>query len=473
MHTLIDPATSYYFAQWAFIKLLGLTYLIAFGSLLVQVKGLYGSQGIVPLKEIFKGIRRNKAYTHFYYTPSLFWLSTSDWMLQGLAMLGVLGSILVLCGIATSVSLFVLFLLYLSYVSACIYFLSFQWDTLLIEVGFVGFLYSLQTPPLPIATFLLWLVLFRFIFSSGIVKFLMGSQEWRHLKALEYHYETQPLPNKGAYYANQQAAWVVTFSTLMVFIIEIVVPFFIFINAEMRLLAFACLVFLQIVIMCTGNYAFFNLLTIALCFPLIDDHQLPWSSTFFAVGTPPVQLVLSVVVSFTCMLWIVLNFFQFVSLFKPLPVVERVLRFFAPFYIINTYGLFSYMTTQRYEIEIEGSEDGETWKTYEFRWKPGNLSKAPRQVAPYQPRLDWQMWFASLGTARQNPWFYRLIQRLLDNTPDVVHLLKANPFPDQPPQYIRALLYMYKFTTWKEKAETGNWWKREYLRVYLPPTMKE
>lgn len=469
MYTFIHPENSYIFGQWLFIKLLGLSFLVAFWSLLVQIQGLYGSKGILPMEEIFRGLRHGKGLRDYFYTPSLFWLSTSDQMLRWTAIAGMIGSLFVLSGIAVPLFLFILCLLYLSYVSTCIYFLSFQWDVLLIEVGFAGFLFSLQTPPLPIAVFLMWVILFRFLFSSGVVKFLLGSEEWRRLTAMEYHYETQPLPNRVAYFFHHQPKSVAQFSTIVVFFFEMVLPFFIFTTPEIRFYTFILMVFFQLLIILTGNFAFFNLLTIALCCTLVDDNYFSWVPAHLHPSTSTPTLGTSLFVSFTCMIMILLNFFQLVDLFRPLPIIDRVLRLIAPFNIVNRYGLFSYMTTHRYEIIIEGSEDGETWKAYEFKWKPGDLKIPPRQVAPHQPRLDWQMWFAALGQARQNPWLIRFAYCLLKGSHDVLKLIKHNPFSEKPPQFVRALLYEYHFTSNQKRTKTGEWWERKYLRVYLPP----
>jgi hypothetical protein len=472
MHTFFSPDASFLIGQWLFIKFLAITYFIAFASILVQIKGLYGKDGILPMEEIFKGINRSKLYRHFYYTPSLFWFSRSDAMLQGLAILGMLCSVAVLFGFAVPLMLFFLFIFYLSYVSTGIYFLSFQWDILLLEVGFAGFIFSWQMPPLPIAVFLLWIILFRFMFSSGVVKFLTGSKEWRDLTALDYHYETQPLPNRMGYYFFQQPKWFSKASTIVVFIVELIVPFLIFTTDEIRLVVFITFVAFQLIIMLTGNYAFFNILTIALCFPLLDDKYLSWIQNYIHIQGEPLSLSTSILTSMTSMILIVLNFFQLTMIFKPLPFVERVLSFTRPLYLINHYGLFSWMTTKRYEIILEGSDDGDAWKEYEFKWKPGDLKTPPKQVAPHQPRLDWQMWFAALGHAKQNPWFTRLIYQILEGSNVVLKLFKTNPFPEKAPKFVRAHLYEYQFTTLKEKKETGDYWKRNYLGIYFPSIRK-
>nr|WP_166157427.1 lipase maturation factor family protein [Neochlamydia sp. AcF84]NGY95652.1 Lipase maturation factor 1 [Neochlamydia sp. AcF84] len=472
MQNFIESNATFIAGQWVFIKLLGLCYFLAFWSLFIQVKGLYGAKGILPMQEIFNGIRRSKTYTHYLRTPSIFWINTEDKMLKGVALVGIIGASLVLCGVAVSWMLFILCLLYLSYVSPSLYFLSFQWDVLLLEVGFAGFLLSLQSPPLPIAVFLLWIILFRIMFSSGIAKFLLGSQEWRNLSAMQYHYETQPLPNKIAYFFHHQPKWFAQLSTLAVFLFEIILPFFIFTHPDLRAYTFLILMLFQSILTLTGNFTFFNGLTIALSFVLLEDNYLPWLQPFLPLSNSPRELSTSLLVSILAISLIVLNFFQLVQLFRSLPSVERVFAIISPFYLVNKYGLFSRLATQRYEIEVEGSEDGRIWKTYEFKWKPGDLKIPPRQAAPYQPRLDWQLWFAAHGEVKHNPWFTRFIYRLMENSPEVVKLMKNNPFPDKPPTYMRANLYEYHFTTSQEKKESGNWWKRKYVGIYLPPVSK-
>jgi hypothetical protein len=238
------------------------------------------------------------------------------------------------------------------------------------------------------------------------------------------------------------------------------------------LLGCGAIIFLQIVIGLTGNYAFFNLLTIALCLLLIDDVVWPGARRLTNRPPPgrgwPVWVPAAIIV-----LTMPVNAMLIFSGFKPETKwprpMEAVYGAIAPFRIVNGYGLFRVMTKERREIIIEGSDDGIEWKPYEFKWKPGALSRLPGFVEPHQPRLDWQMWFAALSDVRQNPWFFALAFRLLENSPDVVHLLGRNPFPEKPPRYLRAEIYRYRFSTLAEHRETGNWWQREDQRTYLPP----
>ncbi len=460
--------SSFLFAQWLFLKLLALNYFFAFFSLAKQVKGLYCSKGIAPCQQLLALIEDTHQTKLYWQVPTLFWIKCNDKTLQFAAYFGLVISILALLGIFPSFFFFLLWIIYLSFFSVGTPFLNFQWDALLLEIGFIAIFFAIQSPAPLILILLLWFVLFRFMFSSGITKILYGSSEWSNLTAMDYHYETQPLPTKLAYYLHKLPKSLAKLSVLGVFFIEIIVPFFIFGPEQLRITAFIFLIFFQILIILTGNYAFFNTLTITMCVVLLNDSYLSWlpvvpSLTSFG---NPLNLFLSAV----GIILIILNVLQLVSFFAPIGKLgNAILNFQSPFCLVNSYGLFVHMTTVRYEIIVEGSEDGETWLPYEFKWKPGELNKPPRQIAPYQPRLDWQMWFAALSSARSNPWFVAFVIRLLEGSQDVLKLLKNNPFAQKPPKYIRALLYKYKFSNLKTKEQTGDWWIRELLGFYAHP----
>ena len=316
--------------------------------------------------------------------------------------------------------------------------------------------------------------------SSGIVKLTSGDTTWRRLTALTYHYETQPLPPWTAWYAHQLPAWFHGLSCVVLFVIELGAPCLIFGSARMRRAAAAALIFLQALIILSGNYAFFNLLTVALCLLLIDDTCWPraWAQRFTPEADPddeawipwkwrsfPVRTVIAVaLVGFST---VPLGGAIDRRLVRANPLVP-IYAVLDSFRIVNSYGLFAVMTTRRSEIIVEGSDDGRTWKTYEFRYKPGDLLQHPRFVAPHQPRLDWQLWFAALGSVRENPWFLAFCQRLLQGSPDVLRLLNTNPFPDHPPRYLQALLYDYHFTDPATRRKTGAWWIRTLRERYTP-----
>jgi lipase maturation factor 1 len=402
------------------------------------------------------------------------WIASDDTTLAGLCFGGViLSAMLLLTGFARGkferLILALLFVLYLSFASAGQEFLSFQWDSLLLEAGFLAiFLDRNHIVP----WLFRWLV-FRLYFLSGAVKLLSGDPNWRNLSAVGFHWHTQPLPTVLAWYADQLPTGVQHFATAATLGIEMGMPFLIFFPRRMRMFGAWCLIGMQVLILATGNYTFFNLLTIALTLFLFDDRALarfvpaPVRERL-ALGThsPAVRVVPRVV----AILVIVLGLSHLLETVTGLvpTVLNAALRYTAPFQIVNTYGLFAVMTTQRIEIVVEGSADGETWQPYEFKYKPGELNRAPAWVAPHQPRLDWQMWFAALGSYQTNPWFVNLTLRLLEGSPEVAGLLGTNPFPRQPPRYIRASAYEYTFTDRETRRRTGAWWKREPRGLYLP-----
>jgi len=314
-----------------------------------------------------------------------------------------------------------------------------------------------------------WL-LFRLIFGSGLVKLASGDPTWRNLTALSYHYETQPIPNPIAWYMYQLPLGFHKAETLITLIVELLIPFTIFMPRIVRFVGAAVIAGLQFVILITGNYAFFNCLTIFMCILLLDDHLLyhvvqpNW--TWLRGGIPrafPSRIWEWTVYTISLILLFMSLFVLPVRIglmrYVPRPVLSAM-RVTAPFYMVNGYGLFAIMTTERPEIIIQGSNDGQTWKDYEFKYKPGDLHRPPPFVAPHQPRLDWQMWFAALEGPPSPRWFRNLLIHLLDGSPEVLALFKTNPFPDHPPRFVRALVYDYEFTDFATRQSTGQWWQR-------------
>lgn len=464
---LIAPTSI--FGQILFIKLLGLCFFFAFLSLSQQVLGLYGSRGITPIGDLLETIKAQIKSPRYFYVPTIFWRNHSDEWLKWGTSAGMILSILVMLNVLPALFLLALTLLYLSYTTVGSDFLSFQWDVLLIEVGFIGVLYAVQSPPPILVVYLAYFMLFRFLFSSGAVKLLSGCPEWRSLEAMKYHYETQPLPNRGGFYAQHYFKKYTKFSTLAVFFLELITPFLIFGGPFARLLAFGFSLFLQVLIIATGNYAFFNLLTIALSFTLLNDKYLSWMDGALSLQALPVITPVNLVLNIIAAVFIFVNAIMLLRLFIRVKIFDDVLRWFQHFQLVNSYGLFAVMTTKRNEILFEGSNDGVLWKEYEFKWKPDRLETQPLQIAPLQPRLDWQMWFASLSHYRNNPWLYQLVVRMLQGSPDVLGLFKNNPFPEGPPKMIRAQFYEYHFNDLEDHRATGNWWKRRYIGLYAPP----
>src|SRR5436190_2303193 len=502
----VRPPT-YFWAQRWFLRTLGLTYLIAFLSLWVQVDGLIGSNGVSPLNQFLSAARAQLGQDAHALLPTLCWFNSSDAFLHFLCGAGVVISLLLIFGIAPALSLIALFAFYLSLSMAGQIFLSFQWDVLLLETGFLAIFFAPWRlwprglllwpgsappgtgPPVSRAgLFLLKLLLFKLILMSGVVKLTSGddswgwvnhSFHWSALTALDYHYWSQPLPTVFAWWADKSPEWFKHFSVAFCLAVEIIVPFFIWAPRRPRLIAAGLMIFLQLAIAITGNYCFFNLLTIALCLLLIDDATWRAVAAVARRGDSDVVLraaasdrgynfaaIIVLIVTLPLNLWLCYTALKPEAEWpKPLLVVYARLE---PFRILNGYGLFRVMTKERPEIQVEGSADGVDWVSYEFKWKPGDVNRAPRWCAPHQPRLDWQMWFAALGGRRQEDWFQNFMVRLLENEPAVTRLLARNPFPDKPPRYVRAILFKYQFTTSEERRATGAWWKRREIGEFFP-----
>ncbi len=483
----VRQPTYFHSRRW-FLRSLGGIYLIAFLSLWMQVDGLIGERGMLPITAYLSAARDQLGSDAWFLLPTLCWFNSSDAFLHFLCGAGVVVSIALLTGFLPRFSLILLFVFYLSLTIAGQTFLSFQWDILLLETGFLAIFFAplcwrmtaaRERPISSLGHFLLRLLLFKLILMSGVVKLTSGDPSWWNLTALNYHYETQPLPTIFGWWAHQAPEWFRQLSTLFVLVVETVVAFFIWAPRRLRHIACVVMISLQLLIALTGNYCFFNLLTIALCLLLLDDTF--WLRKKIEPGpvarsgsteSRPTGFVRRVGTVIVLLFFLPIDAAFISSAFKPEASWPRPIAalhsYVEPFRIVSGYGLFRVMTKSRPEIIVEGSADGAEWLPYEFNWKPGDLNQAPRWVAPHQPRLDWQMWFAALGTYRHNPWFVHFLQCLLKNDADVTRLLERNPFPNDPPRYVRATLYDYHFTTWSEHRATGAWWKREERGAYLP-----
>jgi hypothetical protein len=458
---------------WLFPKLLGGVYFLAFSSLLVQVAGLFGSRGLLPISSHLAELRQRLGRRAYRLVPTLFWLNSSDRALAGCALLGAALSLLLIAGGPPVPLLILVWLLYLSFAAAGQEFLSYQWDALLLETGFMTMFLPLADPAPALVVLAYRFFLFRFMFSAGAVKLRSGDPTWRDLTALTYHYETQPLPNRIGWYAHHLPPAVQKFSTLGTFFFELIVPFLVLGPEPARMAGFFLLLFFQLLIFATGNYGFFNILTMALLMPLLDDRQL---QIFGIDCRAPLTLPgdhAALPVSAIFLLFLVLNLCQLVRLFYRPHRLNRIFSLLSPFMISNSYGLFAVMTTSRYEFVIEGSSDLKEWRPYEFRWKPGDPACPPRQAAPHQPRLDWQMWFAALDPRSIDQWLGNLIVRLLEGAPPVLALFKHNPFPDAPPGHLRLTVYRYRFAALTVRRAEGCWWERTMVGRFPPVTLND
>ena len=480
---------SYLLTRWLYLRCLGIIFLVAFLSLGFQAKGLIGAGGIIPSGKFLEAVAGGLGTERYTRLPTLCWLSPGDGLVQGLWLGGAALSVLLIVDAAPGPILVLLWAFYLSLSTVSGVFLEFQWDILLLETAFLAIFFApwkllpgifRDTEPSPVVLWLLRFLLFRLMFASGVVKLASGDPTWWNLTALRVHYETQPLPTWIGWYAHQLPLGLQKMSAAGMFFIELGLPFLIFLPPRPRLLAFAGFVFFQLLIGLTGNYCFFNLLTMTLAILLLDDTLL---GRFFPAGmraqsaSPkrpgPGRWIRRAAVAALILILLPLECMALSRCFRrPLPWPEALQRLEVrafPFRILGSYGLFSRMTTTRPEIVVEGSQDGATWLPYEFKWKPGDLKRRPSFVEPHQPRLDWQMWFAALGDFRSNPWFQNFLARLLQGSPDVLALLEKNPFPQSPPRYVRAVLYEYHFTDLAERRKDGAWWRREMKGFYCPP----
>ena len=477
-------------SSWLFLRLLGVVNLIAFLSFWVQLGGLVGPRGIMPAQAYLDAVHRQLGFARFWALPTLCWFFGGGVFLHVLCAAGVVLSLALIAGFAPAVCLGLLWVAYLSLCGAGQVFMDYQWDALLLEATLLAVFLApwklraagIRAEPPRLARWLLWWLLIRLMLLSGAVKLLSGDPSWWRLTALYYHFQTQPLPTWVAWYAQQLPSWMLRASCAAMFAIELGAPILLLLPRRLRHLGAALLILLQVLIALTGNYTFFNLLTASLCLLFFDDafwrgllrrwrraepdgvtaRPAPparWCPRRVLLPAAVVVLVLTVLVSLP-------------SLWRRAawpPWMVTVLEVVEPLRSFNSYGLFAVMTRERPEIVIEGSDDGHTWLPYAFKAKPGDPHRRPGFVAPHQPRLDWQLWFAALDYPNNDPWVSALCLRLLQGSPDVLALFASNPFPQRPPREVRAVLYDYTFTTPAVRAATGRWWERTPVDLYVPP----
>ncbi len=504
---LFDPqrgARDRLLPRWLFLRALGVIYFSAFFSLLFQIRGLIGPDGILPAGEYLRAVTNSIGFARFWYAPTLFWLSVGNHMLMVVCWAGLVASVLLTINIFPRGMLLLCFICFLSFVSAASDFSGYQSDGMLLEAGFVslflappGFRPRLapHSPAMRASVFLLLWEWFRIYFESGVAKIASGDPQWRHFTAMDEYYQNGPLPTWIGWYAEHLPHWFHAASAFGTLALELVLAWMLFLPRRVRIICFFIVTPWQIGIILTANYTFLNYLVLALGIFLLDDRFLahfisrswkaqlaqPTQSASEAAISPETQeprwqqiwarhlatakLAVTAVMfawlfysSAVLLLWMIWP----AAPFPPGPVAAL-----QPFRVADRYGLFAVMTRGRYEIEFQGSNDGENWLPYRFRFKPQNPYEAPRIYAPYQPRFDWNLWFASLGYWRSNPIVPRTEERLLAGSQDVLALFAGNPFP-QPPRRIRVLLWQYWFSSPQEKSEQGLWWRRQLLGNYAP-----
>jgi hypothetical protein len=503
--------------RWYFCAL-GAVHLIALVSLAVQVRGLVGEQGILPASAFFQLAFDRFGSAAYFKLPTLCWLNAGDAMLLGLCLGGMALAIALIAGFAPRVVLLSLWALYLSLCVAGQAFLSFQWDTLLLETTLCSVLYAPRgwrpawtEPPLPIAKWLVWALAFKLMLLSGATKLLSGDDTWTNGTALNFHYYTQPIPNGISWHVHHLPQWFQAASLRLMFLVELVLPLFVFAGRWGRAAFAAGTMLLMALIELTGNYGFFNLLTMVLCLPLLDEQVLRCCWRLCRVGcahqcqsadvigghSPPYESlsrptwrVISANVLGGAMLFVsLLSFVEELAHTRrgtripaavsgTLDVADRallswgepwILDRLAPLRTINGYGLFRVMTTKRPEIVIEYTHDGATWHEYEFPYKTGRVDRRPPLVAPHMPRLDWQMWFAALNPRGNAYWLSALAERILEGNPQTAALLARPDIAAHPPQAVRFVNYDYVFSTPAERRESGAWWSRARMGELTGP----
>jgi hypothetical protein len=469
-------ARSHLWPRWLFLRALGLIFLSAFYSFAFQIHGLIGERGILPAGAYLEQVRAALgAARSIWYAPTLLWLGSGDVALTVVVAAGVVSSLLLVANVWPRVTIALCTALFLSCVAALQDFSSYQSDGMLLEAGFLSLFFApsgirpglgVTDPPSPFSRCMLVWEWFRIYFESGVVKLASGDPHWRDFSAMDEYYQNGPLPTWLGWYVQHFPHWYHAFTVALTLGVELVLVWAVFLPRPFRLACAAVVTALQIGIIATANYAFLNYLVLVLGVLLLDDALLARLGLHAPATDAPVRARAAswrwlergaLGVAF----WATITAFVAGASSSPLALPERLL---APFRIANAYGLFAVMTEARYEIEFQGSRDGTTWIAYPFRYKPQDPFERPGIYAPYQPRFDWNLWFASLGPWEQSSWVVLAQQRLLENSPSVLRLFRRNPFATgKPPVLVRTVRYQYWFTDLETKRRTGAWWRRKEL----------
>ena len=464
--------------RWLFLRALGLIFLSAFYSLAFQIHGLIGERGILPAGPYLQQVRDALGVTRgVWFAPTLLWLGASDRALTALIVAGILCAVLLTLNVWPRVTVALCTILFLSCVAALQDFSSYQSDGMLLEAGFISCFVAPRgvrpklgatDPPSRFAYFMLVWEWFRIYFESGLVKLLSGDPHWRDLTAMDEYYQNGPLPTWLGWYVQHFPHWYHAGTVILTLGVELVLAWMVFLPRPFRLTCFVVVSALQIGIIATANYAFLNYLVLSLGVLLLDDAVL----VRFRLPLPPTDaVVLPRATPWRWMQGVVLGlaFWATITAFAAgtsTSILAMPARVLAPFRVANAYGLFAVMTEERYEIEFQGSRDGVTWIAYPFRYKPQDIYERPGIYAPYQPRFDWNLWFASLGPWQQSSWVVLAQQRLLENSPSVLRLFRSNPFASAPPALVRTVKWQYWFTDLDRKRRTGAWWRRQELGMF-------
>jgi len=467
---LLSRGDGYWLTRLVLQRGLALVYLIAFVAVIHQFNPLLGEHGLLPVPRFVQLVR-------FTDSPSFFFWFPKDFAFDVFGGIGVALSLFALSGFSERFGNLVsaatwssLWLIYLSFVNVGQTFYAFGWETLLLEAGFLAIFLGGKktTPPFLVILLYQWL-LFRLMFGAGLIK-LRGDSCWRDLTCLDYHYETQPMPNPLSWYFHWQPEWFHKLGVLFNHFAELVLPFAYFAPMPISAVAGLVTLFFHGWLFASGNFAFLGFLTMVISLSTIGDA---WLKHIVRVPTPALTPPGPVRSSAIFALGIGVALLSLYPVGNMLSPGQEMNASFEPLHLVNTYGAFGSITRPRYEVIVEGTDDAAVtqstrWREYEFIGKPGDVNHTPPQIAPYHLRLDWLMWFAALSSPQEHPWFISLLGKLLQNDKPVLGLLRYNPFPDKPPKFVRALIYEYHFTTPEERRRTGAVWTRKLAGHYFP-----
>jgi hypothetical protein len=472
-------------ARWLWLRALGGLFFSAFYSLAFQIHALIGHDGILPADAYLGAVRKAFPVRFLYEAPTLLWLGAGDAALTTLVFIGLLASVLLTLNVLPRASIAMAGVCFLSFTSTARAFANYQSDGMLLEAVFASFFFAprglqprlaADQPPSKATLWLLRWEWFRIYFESGVVKLASGDEAWRSLRAMDHYYENGPLPTWIGWYAQQSMPrWFHTGSSLFTLVLELGVVWALFLPRRFKIALFFVVTALQIGIIATANYAFLNYLVLTLGVLLLDDRAL----SRVKLRTPSTPVLREpkrwrLWGAAATLSWI---FYATIAVFLfgfadggPLAIPAQVL---APFRIANRYGLFAVMTPARYEIEFQGTVDGTTWVPYPFRYKPQDVDAAPGIYAPYQPRFEWNLWFASLGRWQDDPWVVKTEARLLERSPAVLRLFARDPFDGKAPIRVRTVISQYWFTDAATRRSTGAWWRREEIATYAPTLARQ
>jgi hypothetical protein len=477
----VDEAEGYLWPRWLFLRALGLIFFSAFYAIAFQIHGLIGERGILPAGLYLEGI--SKVFgplARIWFAPTLLWINSSDRALTVVVAAGLIASVLLVLNLWPRLTAALCTILFLSCIAVLQDFSSYQSDGMLLEAGFLSIFFAPRgirpglgssDPPSRFSLFMLRWEWFRIYFESGLVKLLSGDLHWRNLTAMDDYYQNAPLPSWMGWYVEQLPHWYHAGTVIITLGVELVLVWAIFLPRRFRVACFLFVTALQIGIIATANYGFLNYIVLALGVLLLDDRTLASVKFRFVSSVPReetprfriyrrVEAAILAVAFYTTIVA-----FAFGMSDSLLTLPNRLLQ---PFRIANAYGLFAVMTPARYEIEFQGSNDGKVWIAYPFRYKPQDTNERPGFYGAFQPRFDWNLWFASLAPWQQSPWVVLTEERLLEGSSSVLGLFRADPFRGQQPAMVRAVLWQYWFTDLDAKRTTGAWWRRKELGPFSP-----